>query len=96
MRTTTKTTAMRLRSTINRILTAWSTTVMLLLILAHSNSLVAQESVWGMTAFGGSDNFGTIYKTSVNGENQQVVYEWTNNENYGAGFFTKKTCNGIS
>ena len=95
MKTTTNNTANGLVIKVSQILTAGSLAFMLLFLLTYSNSFLAQESVWGMTSFGGSDEYGTIYKTDMNGENQQVVYEWTNNENYAIGLSPRRPIMGL-
>ena len=59
--------------------------VIVLTFLVAGSKVKAQSSVWGMTAFGGFDDYGTIYKTNENGQNHEVVYEWTNNESYSEG-----------
>ena len=52
----------------------------------------AQESVWGMTTFGGASDYGVIYKTDLNGQNQEIVYEWSNNN---SGFNSQRPVLGL-
>ena len=95
MRTTTNTSANGLETKVSRILVTGGLTFLLLFLLTLSNSVLAQESVWGMTSSGGSNDFGTIYKTDRNGGNQEMVYEWTNDENYDIGLAPKKPVMGL-
>ena len=50
--------------------------ILILFLVGTTISLSAQTSVWGMTAFGGSAGYGTIYKTDNNGQNQELVHQW--------------------
>ena len=49
----------------------------LVFIFCFQNYLsFAQSELWGVTSIGGTPNKGCIFKTDINGNNQQVVYEF--------------------
>lgn len=47
------------------------------LLLLICNSSFAQTELWGMTRWGGTNSYGTIFKTDGNGNNPQQVYSFS-------------------